>query len=177
MNPAIHPTQHPHPRAEAASAQTVATLIAQYEKVEGLCEKAIERQEGLARQIYAEPARGDDPAPSEIGFGEFRQMHALARKVVPGGLPNASRRFVMKARAPGVVEIEELEETIRLCRGRMTAIEQDILNLAPASVEDATAKLKFMASLMLDGGNLEVDFFAYLVEECAFVIAARQPCA
>jgi hypothetical protein len=34
-----------------------------------------------------------------------------------------------------------------------------------------------MASLMLDGGNLEVDFFAYLVEECAFVIAARQPCA
>lgn len=180
MDAAISPPLHVQPLAEPALPQTVAALVARYEEVEALCEKAIESQERLARQIYAQhsegPPSGRTAAISDIAFAEFRQMHALARKLVPVGLPNASRRFVTKAGAPGLVEIEDMEETIRQYRCRMSVIEQEILNLAPASVQDAAAKLTFMACLMLDGGNLEVDFFAYLVEECAFVIAAQKVC-
>jgi hypothetical protein len=167
-------------RPEKGPTQTVSALVAQYDELESACEKAIGQQEQLARRLYAERTEdlctGTSMPISDIAFGEFRHMHELARKVVPDGLPNASRRFMMKAQSPGLAEIEDLEETIRLCRCRMGIYEQDILNLAPASAQDAAVKLKFMASLMLDGGNLEVDFFAYLVEECAFVIAGQLAC-
>ncbi len=165
-----------HP--ETAPSQTVSALVAQYDEVESACETAIGQQEQIARRIYAahtEHLSAGAPV-SDLAFDDFRHMHELARKVVPSGLPNAGRRFVMKAQSPSLTQIEDLEETIRLCRCRMAVYEQDILNLAPVSAQDAAVKLKFMASLMLDGGNLEVDFFAYLVEERAFVIAAQLTC-
>lgn len=162
---------------ETASTQTVSALVAHYDEVESVCEKAIGLQEQLARRFYAarteDLCTGESLPIGEIAFGEFRRMHDLAQKVVPEGLPNASRRFMMQARSPDLVEIEDLEESIRLCRCRMGILEHDILNLTPASAQDAAVKLKFMSSLMLDGGNLDVDFFAYLVEECAFVIAGQ----
>jgi hypothetical protein len=177
MAQATSPEMIPAGRLDAATGQTVSALVAQYDEVEGVCEKAIGLQEQLARTIYAQRTEdlctGATLPISAVAFGEFRHMHDLARRVVPEGLPNASRRFVMKARSPGLVEIEDLEETIRLARCRMGILEQDILNLTPASAQDAAVKLKFMSSLMLDGGNLDVDFFAYLVEECAFVIASH----
>jgi hypothetical protein len=177
----VLPPLQPGPVDEGAVPQTVANLVALYDEIEQLCESAISRQEGLARQLYAvrpdAPSACTAPAISDLDFDDFRHKHALAAKVVPGGLLNASRRFMMTAHAPCLVEIEDLEEAIRLLRCRMGVVEQDILNLTPGSALDAATKLKFMASLMLDGGNLDVDYFAYLVEECAFIVANQLPAA
>jgi hypothetical protein len=174
---------------EHSCSQTIVSLIQQYDYVEKLCEVAIGQQEDISRQFYAtqhtgiapdkdlvEVKSGDmrpraDMSISDISFKDFQQLHRLAQTVVPNGLPNASRRFVLNACTPAFVEIEDLEEMIKLYRYRMSIIEQDILDHTPTSSAEAVTKLKFMSSLMLDGGNLEVDFFAYLVEECAFVIA------
>lgn len=171
--------------------QTIFSLIEQFDYVEKMCEEALGRQEQIARQYYTaqdgktsslsdmvEVKSGDMRARSEmsisdIAFKDFRQLHRLAQSVVPSGLPKASRRFVVNACTPGFVEIEDLEEMIKLYRFRMSVIEQDILDKVPSSVAEAVAKLNFMSSLMIDGGNIEVDFFAYLVEECASVIASK----
>ena len=178
------------PDAQAAS-QTIFSLIEQFDYVEKLCEEALTRQDELARQYYAAQQGGmamandmvevksgemrvrADMSISDISFKDFKQLHRLAQSVVPGGLPKASRRFVVNACTPGFVEIEYFEETIKLYRYRMSIIEQDILDHVPVSAQEAVAKLNFISSLMLDGGNIEVDFFAYLVEECAFVIASK----
>ena len=178
------------PDAQAAS-QTIFSLIEQFDYVETLCEEALTRQDELARQYYVaqqgnvamtsdlvEVKTGGlreraDMSISDMSFKEFKQLHRLAQSVVPGGLPKASRRFVVNACTPGFVEIEYFEETIKLYRYRMSIIEQDILDHVPVSAQEAVAKLNFISSLMLDGGNIEVDFFAYLVEECAFVIASK----
>jgi hypothetical protein len=174
-----------------AAPQTIFSLIEQFDYVEKLCEEALTRQEKLARQYYEDQERNSaaarelvevktgemraraDMSISDISFKDFKQLHRLAQAVVPGGLPKASRRFVMNACTPGFVEIEDLEETIKLYRYRMSIIEQEILDHVPGSAKEAVAKLNFMSSLMLDGGDIEVDFFAYLVEECAFVIASK----
>jgi hypothetical protein len=171
--------------------QTIFSLIEQFDYVERLCEEALGRQEQIARQYYAtqeaakaashdmvEVKSGDmqaraDMSISDIAFKDFKQLHRLAQSVVPSGLPKANRRFIVNACTPGFVEIEDLEEMIKLYRYRMSVIEQDILEKVPSSVAEAVAKLNFMSSLMLDGGNIEVDFFAYLVEECASVIASK----
>ena len=178
------------PDAQAAS-QTIFSLIEQFDYVETLCEEALTRQDELARQYYVaqqgnvalasdlvEVKTGGlqeraDMSIRDMSFKEFKQLHRLAQSVVPGGLPKASRRFVVNACTPGFVEIEYFEETIKLYRYRMSIIEQDILDHVPVSAQEAVAKLNFISSLMLDGGNIEVDFFAYLVEECAFVIASK----
>jgi len=174
---------------EQSSTPSIAELIKQYDYVEKMCEDAIEEQEKIARRFYATqhtgPSLESDPVEvksgdmrsrasmsiSDIAFKDFQQLHRLAQAVVPKGLPNANRRFIMNACSPAFVEIEDLEEMIKLNRYRRSIIEQDILDQAPTSTAEAVIKLKFMSSLMLDGGSLEVDFFAYLVEECAFVIA------
>lgn len=184
------PVEPAAPDAQAAS-QTIFSLIEQFDYVEKLCEETLARQDALARQYYmaqqgnvalasdlVEVKTGGmreraDMSISDISFKDFKQLHRLAQSVVPGGLPKASRRFVVNACTPGFVEIEDLEETIKLYRYRMSIIEQDILDHVPTSAREAVAKLNFMSSLMLDGGNIEIDFFAYLVEECAFVIASK----
>ena len=176
---------------EPSPAPTIYSLIERYDYTENLCEEAIGREEEVARQLYATrntaaapgkdlvEAKSGDLRPraemsiSDIPFKDFQQLHRLAQTVVPGGLLNASKRFVMNACSPNFVEIEDLEEMIKLYRYRLSIIEQAVLDFVPSSASEAVAKLKFMSSLMLDGGNLEVDFFAYLVEECALVIASK----
>jgi hypothetical protein len=56
----------------------------------------------------------------------------------------------------------------------MSAIEQEILDHTPRSSAEAVDKLQFISSLMMNGGSMEIDFFAYLVEECAVVIKGEK---
>ena len=49
-------------------------------------------------------------------------------------------------------------------------LETQILQYLPHCLEDVSAKLKFVVSLMLDGQEIETDYFAFLVEECAEVM-------
>lgn len=168
------------------------SLVSQYELVEKLCEEAIGRQEGLARRYYQHFARRKDRAEdlvetkdgvmrpqaqvsvSDLSFRDFQHLNGIAQRVVPKGLPGANRRFLINACTPEFVDIEDIEEEIQLLRYRMSVIEQEILDHAPRSSEEAIEKLKFISSIMIDGGSMEVDFFAYLVEECAFVLSGER---
>jgi hypothetical protein len=100
----------------------------------------------------------------------------MARSVVPDGLPGVPRRFVAKACRLDVADMEFLDRQISLCRDQMAALETAILDRAPVSGREAVAKLKFMSALMLDGGDIATDYFAYLVEECAFALGDGQAC-
>lgn len=167
---------------------TLADLIAQHSYMEKLCEGALTEQDELAHRFYSSAAASakdlvevksgrmeprNQLSISDLAFDDFRQVNRLARKVVPQGLPNANSRFMINACTPEFEQIEYLEESIKIYRYQMTLIEQEILESVPPSKGEAVAKLKFMANLMVDGGEIETDYFAYLVDECASVIGAH----
>jgi hypothetical protein len=174
---------------EPYDAPNLLSLMSQYEYVEKLCEEAIERQEQFARSNYknlcatgtfaerfpevivADPVSASRTSVVDLPFADVRNLNRIARGIIPAGMPHANRRFLMNARQPEIAAIEEVEEEIKLLRFRMTRIEEQILDATPRSVEEAVEKLKFISSLMLDGGTIEIDLFAYLVEECAFVVS------
>ncbi|MBW7921573.1 MAG: hypothetical protein H3C51_05665 [Rubellimicrobium sp.] len=165
----------------------IGDLIAEYTYVETLCEEAIARLEELTRKYYSiklcrsademvavksgEIIPRSEMSASDIPFKDFRHLYRLAEKLVPDGLPNANRRFTINACSLDFIEIDDLENTIMAHQSRMNLVEQEILDTPPLTPVAAVEKLKFMSVLMLDNHNLEVDYFAYLVEECAHVIA------
>lgn len=184
-----HELKEAQPVAVAVAAETeqlaLSEKIAQYDYLEHLLEDLIVEQETLSRQFYAkhretetdqvaldsgEMVARDSLTITDLSFQDFKQLSDLAKRVVPEGLPNAHRRFVLKACSPEMVAIEDLEEMIKLYRYRMGVAEQDILDHRPTSILEATAKLRFMSSLMLDGLDIKHDYFFYLVEECAMII-------
>ena len=184
-----HEMKEAQPVALAVAAETehlaLSEKIAQYDYLEHLLEDLIVEQETLSRQFYAkqretetdtvaldsgEMVARDTLTITDLSYTDFKQLSDLAKRVVPEGLPNAHRRFVLKACSPEMVAIEDLEEMIKLYRYRMGVAEQDILDHRPTSILEATAKLRFMSSLMLDGLDIKHDYFFYLVEECAMII-------
>ena len=184
-----HELKEAQPVTVAMAAETeqlaLSEKIAQYDYLEHLLEDLIVEQETLSRQFYAkhreaetdqvaldsgEMVARDTLTITDLSFQDFKQLSDLAKRVVPEGLPNAHRRFVLKACSPEMVAIEDLEEMIKLYRYRMGVAEQDILDHRPTSILEATAKLRFMSSLMLDGLDIKHDYFFYLVEECAMII-------
>lgn len=184
-----HELKEAQPVTVAMAAETeqlaLSEKIAQYDYLEHLLEDLIVEQETLSRQFYAkhretetdqvaldsgEMVARDSLTITDLSFQDFKQLSDLAKRVVPEGLPNAHRRFVLKACSPEMVAIEDLEEMIKLYRYRMGVAEQDILDHRPTSILEATAKLRFMSSLMLDGLDIKHDYFFYLVEECAMII-------
>lgn len=177
---------------EAYEAPSLSFLMQQHELIEKLCEDAIDRQEQLARSCYHHVACGRDQAANlaeitqrdprsrvrmsvaELPFSDIKYLNNIARNVVPDGLPSANRRFLVNACTQEFEDIELLEEQIKLLRYRMSAIEQEILDHTPRSSAEAVDKLQFISSLMMNGGSMEIDFFAYLVEECAVVIKGEK---
>ena len=164
-------------------------LIDQFEYLDKLCEDAIVHQDNLARKTYSVPDATLEPTrePVEIktgdlvaraglnvtdlGFRDFRKLRNLAQTLVPAGLLSAKRRFLVNAFSPDISKITDLEDVIMIYRLQMGNLEHEILEYTPRNMSEAVAKLKFIAVLMLDGGDLEIDLFAYLVEECAFTIS------
>lgn len=152
------------------------------------CELLIERQETLARDFFNARASGqheasvtfsapegksDSEDALNFGFADFRRRYTAASTFYTHGLPSAKRRFVTSAKSSEIKEIEIVEERILLERGNMNHLEQAIFECVPKSPHDALTKLKFLASLMLDGGDMEQDYFAYLVEECVSALESE----
>jgi hypothetical protein len=69
-------------------------------------------------------------------------------------------------------EIEECEAEVQILQFKMKEVEQRILDHVPSRPQEAIAKLRFIVGLLLDGGDFDVDYFAYQVDECACVLAA-----
>jgi len=188
--PALLPTDQGLPLA-------ILDMIAQYEYFERQCDLAIERQDDLARSIYRraeevhaaedgftaferdkddtesvdvkEFASRDRSSISDIPFAEYRNLLRKAQKLVPNGLPNSNRRFVINTEPAELEEVEELEQTITMYKFHMGCVERDILESVPRDALESLAKLRFVAYLLLDGHEIEQDYFAYLVEECALI--------
>lgn len=64
-------------------------------------------------------------------------------------------------------ELEEHEAKISLLRYHLQVLEQRILELRPPDADNALKKLKFISALVIDGKEFDMDYFAYLIQECA----------
>ena len=174
---------------------TIGDMIAQFDYHERLCNDAIQRQEDISRRFrYAGNTNAspdvvlqgvnDDPVAttsgaiiprnklklSDIDFGDFREMADMAARVLPSGFPISTKRFILNACSAEFEDIEGIESEIRLLKSQMADLERKIMNATPDNIIEATRKLKFMVAMMLDGTEIEQDYFAYLVEECADII-------
>jgi hypothetical protein len=164
--------------------QPISDQICALEALEKQCDDAMTRQERLSRAVFAGPMlrRAADaqidgqPHAPDIGrmtgrsFGEFRGAVELAQKCIRNALPLTTRRFIENLDRSEGSEIEILEADITRLKSEMRMLESQILHCLPQSLEDVSAKLKFIVSLMLDGQQIETEYFAFLVEECAEVM-------
>jgi hypothetical protein len=164
--------------------------IAYFVDIEDRCDQAIQKQDDLIRLVSRRmhgtvDVTGDADAmlplspqdgcrtsiiATDLPFSEYRRIAALANTRVGPQMPMATMRFISQAGRSEIDVIEDLEAEITELRRLMTEVEALILENVPRSAEDATSKLKFMTGLMLDGGEIEFDYFAYIVAECAEVI-------
>ena len=161
--------------------QSISDLIRMFEALEKQCDDALTRQERLSRAVFAgltlqrmsEDAAATGPDSGRMTgrpFGEFRGAVELAQKCIRNALPLTTRRFIENLDRPGGAEIEILEAEVTRLQSEMRMLETQILQYLPQCLEDVSAKLKFVVSLMLDGQEIETDYFAFLVEECAEVM-------
>jgi hypothetical protein len=161
--------------------QSISDMIRMFEALEKQCDDALTRQERLSRAVFAgltlqrmsEDAAATGPDSGRMTgrpFGEFRGAVELAQKCIRNALPLTTRRFIENLDRPGGAEIEILEAEVTRLQSEMRMLETQILQYLPQCLEDVSAKLKFVVSLMLDGQEIETDYFAFLVEECAEVM-------
>lgn len=164
--------------------------IKYFSETEEKCDLIIQRQDDLIRhvsrrmrgsidktgdadtlvQMSADPLIRTSLNATDLPFSEYRKIAALAVDRIGKQMPMATMRFINQAGNSEVDTIEDLEAEIMELRRLMRNIEEMILEQTPLSARDATTKLKFMTGLMLDGGEIEIDLFAYVVAECAEVI-------
>lgn len=66
-------------------------------------------------------------------------------------------------------ELEELDARVSLWRYNLRSLEERILDLTPSDVDNAMQKIKFLTELIMNSDDLDIDYFAYLIEECVEV--------
>lgn len=164
------------------------SLIQQYERVEKSVEEAIRRQEQIIRDSYRIFTHEDIELSKSNGlkkclvshgtgattknerFKDFRYLVQQAQSIVPSGLPNTRRRFLTNASAHKFDDLETVDAEVKLLKYEMGILEQKIFDYTPCSTLEAAGKLRFIANILVEGGSVEVDYFAYLVDECAEVV-------
>ena len=163
--------------------QSISDLIRALEALEKQCDDALTRQDRLSRAVFAgltlrrmsevtaetAPHAPDSGRMTGRPFGEFRGAVEIARKCIRNALPLTTRRFIENLDRPEGSEIGILEAEIARLQSEMRVLETQILQYLPQCLEDVSAKLKFVVSLMLDSQEIETDYFAFLVDECAEV--------
>lgn len=164
--------------------------IQYFSEIEDQCDAAIQEQDFIIRNVtrrlpeavenlrtdanyvplMLEPSLRAAPKVSDLAYSEFRQVAQLANKFVDHQMPMATKRFMHQAGPEEIEQIEQLEVDITMLRQRMRDVEILILNQPPVTADEVAMKLKFLAALMLDGGEIELDYFAYIVEESAEIL-------
>jgi hypothetical protein len=164
--------------------QSISDLIRAFEALEKQFDDALTRQDRLSRAVFTDltlrrmSEDTAETAPHAAGsgrmtgrpFGEFRGAVEIARKCIRNALPLTTRRFIENLDRPEGSEIGILEAEIARLQSEMRVLETQILQYLPQCLEDVSAKLKFVVSLMLDSQEIDTDYFAFLVEECAEVM-------
>lgn len=106
-------------------------------------------------------------------FSELRGLISLSRHLIPEGHLSGRRRFINETTPEQLADFEQLETDIQALQCDLDTMEARILETAPVTAKDAVKKLKFVVCLLLDQRELELDHFAFIVEECASAIAAE----
>jgi hypothetical protein len=106
------------------------------------------------------------------GFSDFRRAMSILHREGQVSRPVTGRRIAGNLSRRDADRIEALEAAAARALDRLAAIEAAVLETPPASTVEAVAKLRFLSALLLTGGSLEIDYFAWLVDECAQAIQA-----
>ena len=141
--------------------------IKYYDELEEKCDAAIQEQDELIRAVTLR-RRGAQPSDTVLVPANEQTGQTLpsrAQSPAESALaPMVSPSFVTEATQDEISNIEMLEFEILQLRQRMHIVERAIAKHEPLTPTDTAKKLKFLARLIADGGEVEMDAFAQLVE-------------
>ena len=186
--------------SSAANSTGLIDLINGYMALEAACDELIEQQERQHRRAWAD-SRGVqestliEPGSRSVGvqvqakqpcsfkpdakslFGlplqhASRELISMSRRIVPEGHLARRLRFLHEISPGQLEELRRLELDIRGLREDLDRLEERILEQVPMTPHEAMKKMRFLVCLLLDQREIEVDYFAYIVDECITIIAA-----
>ena len=88
---------------------------------------------------------------------------------LPPGLPHATRALI-GCSAGEAAALSGFDLRLARLGGDCARLEAEILEQRPESGREAVAKLQLLTACLIDGQELELGHFAYLVAECADVL-------
>ena len=100
---------------------------------------------------------------------EFRCRSNLARRFCVPYRVVAGSRFVNGVSGAELKKMNSIEMQIQLIRYKLEKLEHLILDTPPRSVQDALAKLRFTSDLLIEGVPIDIDHYAYLINEAVDV--------
>ena len=161
---------------------SLANAIGYHAELEAKCDAIIQKQDDLIRGVTqrcreSQPLSSDNPKYAPL-VSPGREPQSADRSVQEQAAfpdvfaPMASQAFILQASDDEAEEIEQCEFDIALLRQRMRAVEDEIVNHAPLAPVDLAKKMKFIAGLVADGGEVDMDAFARLVEEGSNMLLA-----
>lgn len=151
------------------------TKASQYfAELEASCDEVIQKQDELIRKVtrrcrdigqvaVEKPVYG--PLVTSTGDPVDPRMPAKGASIMSESLaPMASQTFILQATVDEAEDIEQLEFEIIQLRQQMRTVEDEIVNYDPLTPTDIAKKMKFLAGLIADGGEVDMDAFARLVD-------------
>lgn len=137
-------------------------------------DEQIVKAEELTQAVRQAVAVTEDPAnrqpPQEHHYTSAEAGRHRASLVRRFKLPASLLSKKMECDPSIDSQLERLEEQdmkISLFQYHLEVLERRILEIQPQDSDNALKKMKFIASLIIDGHDLDVDYFAYLIQECA----------
>lgn len=145
------------------------TLVERFHDLEMRCTQMIEELEDKAQTIIRRAGRNRAAPP--IDPENFRRSAEQARRYHVSHRLLAGACFIEGATRGEQEELQELDDDLRFLQLQLSRLEEEILDAVPANAANAVAKLKFIATLLIGGTDVERGHFAYLVQECAEICA------
>ncbi|MFZ1479261.1 MAG: hypothetical protein WAT25_00640 [Paracoccaceae bacterium] len=150
----------------------LAKAVQYHEELEASCDEVIQKQDDLIRKVThrcheAGRLSTDKPgyAPLVSPTREEGEPGLSAQDHSASLAPMASQAFILQANDDEADCIEQWEFDIGLLRQRMRLVEDEIVKHAPVTPVDVARKMKFLAGLVADGGEVDMDAFSRLVLE------------
>lgn len=160
--------------ASAASRFSMSEAVALHARLEAACDDLIQKQDALIRAVALRcrqplPEPGD-PADRTLAILSNVPHAARAKGNLSDGTPLdafaplASVKFAHEASESEAEKIEALEFEIAQMRAALRKVEVEIQKYSPTTLSDIARKLKFLSTLLVDGGEVDLDAFARLAE-------------
>lgn len=150
--------------------------------LERKCDALLQRQDGIARDIYLATDWARTPGQSigeaffekspRITSDDFQQLSQLASHILPENFPVLRRKFVLNGCTRPVGELEKIEQAVKVIQLKMREIESEILEHMATTFDEVITKMRFIVGLLLDGAEMDTAYFAFQIEECADVLCS-----